>query len=200
MRKTKIAIAVIAVLALLAAANYAFNMDPTQLAARGVGRDAHSHGDEHEDEEEAPKPEPVVPLGPEDAPVRIEVFYTRAEIYHTDFEPLIQAIYEDYKPHVRIEPRDLGTAEVRTQAMALPLHGAQGLAVNGEVIKQLPGAGAFNMVALLGSPQDRRWSPDMLRAFIEHDLKAKGVQFTPPPPPNGVEAGPQHDHEQEHSH
>ena len=198
MRKTKVAIAVIAILAVLAVANYAFRMDPTQLAARGVGRDPHSHDQVHEQAEESQNLAPLEPLGPQGAPVRIEVFYPRAEIYHTDYEPLIQAIYEDYQPHLRIEPRDLSDPAVHKEAMELPLKGAPGLSVNGEVITQVEGAGVDGIVALRGGPGDRSWSPGMLRKVIEQDLKAKGVQFTPPP--SSIEAGPQHDHEHEHEH
>ena len=195
--KWKIAIAIISLLALLAIANYGFNMDPVQLAARGVGRSAHDHHHDHDKQAEEP-PKPIRPIGPEDAPVVIEVFYSNPEMYHGNFEEVINNTASRFEGVVRIEPRDLTEHEARERCLKLPLRGHPGLAINGEVIVDAPGVGDFGLVNFTGSPFDRRWNEQMLHQVIEYELKRKNVDFTPPPALPQGEPGAQDGHEHHH--
>ncbi len=198
MRSTKGAIAVIGLLALLAIANYAFNMDPTQLAARGVGKDPHAHNDQ--DTAEADKPpvsDEIVPLGPEGAPITIEVFYDGPGSYAEVFGPVMTTMQAQYADHVRVEFSDLTDPEINARAVKLPLRGSQGLSFNGEVIKSVPGEGNFDTVAFVGQPMDRHWNEGALQHAIEYELTTQGIEFeasAPPPPGAGGDEHAGHDH------
>lgn len=183
MSKTKYAIAVIVLIALVAIFNYAINMDPTQLAARGVGRDLHDHG--HDDEQEQPEGGPAEPLevlGPEDAPVRLEVFYETDNECMTEFEPLMTKTAEEYAPHVRVEFKPTSVKENEERTHDLRLGCRSGIAINGEVVKKVPGVGDFNMVTFQGPPGQRDYDESMLSKVIEHELEQKGVEFEPSVP------------------
>ena len=196
MKRAKIAAVIVVLLGVLAAVNYAFKMDPVQLAARGVGRDAHDHGGEDEATHEA---ESAVfePVGPEDAEVVIEVFYRESVGSGEMMWTAVTGAASPYEPHVRVEACRLEDEENARRARELPLQGGQGLAVNGKAIVEVPGLGSFGMVALLGGPQDRNWNEPVLRRVIEHELTSKGVSFTAAPAGEGPTA---HGHEHGHDH
>jgi len=195
MKKVKVAILFVAVLALLALANYAFKMDPTQLAARGVGKDPHHHdGEEHEAAEEAVVA--ITPLGSEGAPVTIEVFYAGEASCRETFLPIMSEIHATYNNNVRINFSDLMDADVNKRAREMTLQATPGLTINGKTIVKVPGAGSFDTVVFSGSPQDRSWNPDTLHKAIQAELTACGIEFDEPapqiPPQPGEHAG--HDH------
>jgi len=196
MKKVKIAGVIVGLLALLAIANYAFRMDPTQLAARGVGRDHHHHGEEdaEENHEHEAAAHAIHPMGPEGAAVTVEVFYSGQDRYREYFEAIMERIVADYAPHLRVEPRDLTTEQGLARCRQLPLGGGQGLAVDGKVIYQFEGLGSTGMVAFTGTTADRSWHELMLRRVIEHLLDSKGVQFEPPESPQPPAPAHDHDH------
>jgi hypothetical protein len=194
MKKAKVAIVFVGVLVLLALANYAFNMDPTQLAARGVGKDAHDHGNNDEHVEEAVVE--IAPLGPTGAPVTIEVFYAGEAVCREAFWPIMSEINATYGDKVRVDFSDLTDVEVNKRAREMTLKGTPGLTVNGETIVNVPGAGAFDAVVFSGSPQDRSWTPPMLHQAIQSELTARGIEFEPPAP----QIPPQPDEHAGHDH
>lgn len=204
MRRWKIAAAVVTLAALIAIVNYAFNMDPSQLAARGIGRDAHDHGEEEPEEAASTASSGQYdPIGPQDAPVLIEVFEFRNEATCATTWQAVSRVAQAYQPHVRVELRNLEDEAISKRAKQLPLRGGRGLAVNGKVIMDVPEAGGFGMVVLLGGPYDLKWNEPILHKVIEHELKSKGVAFTPPPleaPAAAEEHAHTHDHEHDHSH
>lgn len=199
------ALVVIALLATIAVINYMTNMDPTQLAARGVGRPVHSH-DHNGDHDEEPPPartddDYVEPLGPGDAPVKIIVCYQNIGYVREEYRTIAEGIASDYGDLVRIEFMDSTTPENREfiDTVSDRLH--NGLIINGEVVKQVPGS-AFGVVSFSGSTQFEEWSVPELRMAIEHDLEKQGIEFTSrageaPPPPAHLE----HLHDDDdHSH
>ena len=198
-RQVITALVVIVLLAAIGVINYMSNMDPTQLAARGVGRDPHSHGDhEHEEEPPAPTEEALVePIGPEDAPVKIIVCYQSVGYVRDEYRRIAEGVASDYGDLLRIEFMDSMKPENRELINAISENLHNGLIINGEVVKQIPGS-TFGMVSFSGSPQFEEWSVHELRMAIEHDLKQKGVEFTShvddaPPPP--AHAGHTHEHQ-----
>ncbi len=194
MKRIKFVFVFVGVLVLLALANYAFKMDPTQLAARGVGKDAHHH-DASDEHAEAPVAA-IAPLGPEGAPVTIEVFYAGEAACREKFLPIMSEVNATYGDNVRIDFRDLTDAEVNARARDMTLQARPGLTINGETIVKVPGAGSFGTVVFSGSPEDRNWAPDMLHKAIEAELTARGIHFDPPAP----QIPPQPDEHAGHDH
>ena len=195
MKKIKVALVLVGLLALLALANYAFNMDPTQLAARGVGKGAHDHEHEGEHAEEAPAIA-IRPLGAEGAPVSIDVFYAGEDVCREKFWPIMSEMNATYGDNVRIDFSDLTDPEVSERARKTALRGAPGLTIDGEVIVNVPGGGSFGKVVFSGSPEDLSWNPDMLHKAIQAKLTALGIHFDPPAP----QTPPQADAHAGHSH
>lgn len=182
MSKGKYAIAVIALIALVGVFNYAINMDPTQLAARGVGRDPHAHDhDEGEAEEQEEPAEPPDLIGPEDAPVKLEVFYEDDNQCMVGFAPLMTKLGEQYAPHLRVEFKPTQLPDNQRRSDELGLGCASGLAMNGEVVKNVPDLKPFGLVAFRGPPGMKDYDENLLRKAIEHELEIKGVDFTPTP-------------------
>lgn len=197
-------IVVILLLAAIAVVNYMRQMDPTQLAARGVGKGGHHHHDDESKPEEEPPPmsrseeDYVAPIGPEGAPVKIQVVYSRIEQVQSEMRPLMEQVAGRYAPHVRIEFLDATKAENRPIIDAVANNLDYGLIINGAVTKEVPTA-AFGMVTFSGSPQFEQWSMPELFAAIERDLQKQGVQFESHL--DEQPAAPAHEHEHEgHSH
>lgn len=200
MSKGKYAIAVIALIALVGVFNYAINMDPTQLAARGVGRDPHEHHHDEEAEEQELLTEPPDPIGVEDAPVQIEVFYEDDNQCMMGFAPLMTEIGEQYAPHVRVVFKPTHLPENHRRSDELGLGCASGLAMNGEVVKKVPGLGRFNLVSFRGPPGMKDYNEKALRKAVEHELKIKGVEFTPPSVEQESREAEESDEEHSHEH
>jgi len=174
-------VVVILLLAGIGVVNYVRQMDPTQLAARGVGQSGHHHDDEAKPEDEPPpmsrsEEDYVAPIGPEGAPVKIQVVYSDMGAVQNEMRPLMEQTGTLYVPHVRIEFLDATKPENRPiiDAVADNLH--YGLIINGAVTKEVPTA-AFGMVTFSGSPQYQEWSVPELFSAIERDLAKQGVQF-----------------------
>ena len=197
MSKLKLTVAVIALLALVGVVNYAIKMDPTQLAARGVGLgDHHHHGDE---EEEAEPPIKVDVMGPEDAALKLEVFYDEDNPCMAEFEPTMKGIAEQYAPHVRVEFKPTSKEENMLRSQEVRLGCEAGIAINGEVVKKAPGE--EGLIAFRGPPGQKDFTSQQLRDVVEDELRTRGLQFTrvpdegpPPVPPGDDHAGHQHDH------
>ncbi len=187
-KRTITVIVVVVLLAGIGGFNYLIKMDPTQLAARGVGKDAHAHHHDHDADGEAQVPKEVLsePLGPEGAEVLIQVTYQDPHTLEVVREWLT-AVVTEYKPHVRVEFLDPSDAEDRKIMDAASEHLQDGLIINGDVVKEVPGT-AFGMVAFTGEPELEHWDDGDLRLAVEHELRQKGVEFTP------------HVQEEEHEH
>lgn len=191
--KTKTILIVVALLVVIAGFNYIIQMDPTQLAARGVGKDPHDHGHDHEHEDgEAPTSleELMKPVGPADAEVKIEVLWQdRAELEGM-LRPMLSDIAKTYKDHVRVEFIEPGSDEFTRVVEEVTEGVGVGLLINGEMIKEVPEA-PLGMLAFSGSLSFEEWSPHDLILVVEHELEAAGVDFEPQ-----VE----HDHDHDHGH
>jgi hypothetical protein len=201
-RRVITALVVIALLAAIGVINYMTNMDPTQLAARGVGRDPHSHGDEPEEEPPMSREDAdfVAPIGPEDAPVKIIVCYQSIGYVRDEYRRIAEGVASDYGELLRIEFMDSTKPENREFIGNISSNLRNGLIIDGEVVKQVPGS-AFGMVSFSGSPQFEEWSVAELRMAIEHDLTEKGIEFAScigdEPPPAGHEGhGHQHEYDE----
>ncbi|MFW5867111.1 MAG: hypothetical protein ACOCX2_04800 [Armatimonadota bacterium] len=185
-KKTKTALIVVALLVGIAGFNYIIQMDPTQLAARGVGQEPHSH-DEHEHEGEGAAPtleEMQEPVGPEDAPVRIQVLWNDPQELQGLIRPMLSAVATSYDDRVRVEFVEPQSDEFQTLVEEKTGGVTSGLLINGEMIKKVPEAD-LGMLAFTGSPAMQDWGEPELRLAIEHELEAAGVPF---------EAQVEHDH------
>ncbi len=200
-RKIITALVVMALLAAVGVLHYMAQLDPVQLAERGVGRDAHDHGG-HDDEGPPPlsrdDADYLVPIGPENAPVEILVCYNDIGIIRDEYRDLMEQIARDYSPHLRVEFVDSSDEANREMIDAISEGFTIGLIINGEVVKQVPQV-AFGMVSFSGSPMLEEWSAPELKMAIEHELRTKGVEFTShageQPQPQHPGPGHQHDHE-----
>lgn len=201
-RKIITTIVVILLLAGIGVINYMRQMDPTQLAARGVGKGGHHHGDESKPEDEPPPvsrsdEDYLAPIGPEDAPVKIQAVYGDLNGLKTEMWPLLDQTAALYAPLVRIEFVDATDARNRPMIDAASEKMYSGLIINGEVTKEVP-ISAFGMVSFAGSPAYEEWSVRELHSAIERDLEKKGVQFEshlddqPMAPPEAGHEGHQH--------
>ncbi len=195
------ALVIIALLAVVGVLHYMAQMDPVQLAERGVGRDAHDHGD-HDDEGPPPlsrdDADYVLPIGPENAPVEILVCYDNVQLVRDEYRELMEQMGRDYSPHLRVEFVDSSDEANREMIDAISEGFTIGLIINGEVVKHVPEA-AFGMVAFSGSPMLEEWSVPELKMAIEHDLRTKGVEFTSHvgEQPQPQQPGPGHEHDRE---
>ncbi|MFW5867773.1 MAG: hypothetical protein ACOCX2_08160 [Armatimonadota bacterium] len=179
-KKAKTALVVVALLVGIGAFNYLIKMDPTQLAARGVGQDPHSHDDDgHEHEEDAPTFEDMLkPIGPEDAAVTIEVLWGDPQEVQGVLRPMLSGVAASYPDHVRVEfvapdsERHQQVTEEITEGIGV------GLLINGEMIKQVPEAD-LGVIAFAGSPTFEEWSEKDVRLAVEHELEDQGIEFDP---------------------
>ncbi|MGC9317488.1 MAG: hypothetical protein ACP5KN_05560 [Armatimonadota bacterium] len=177
--RAKTAIIVVVALIAIGGFNYVIHMDPTHLAARGVGKDPHSHGDHDQEQpqQQAPQEDLTRPMGPKDAPILIQACYTQEGLVHDEFRPILKEIVADYKGLVRVEFLDARTPENRELIDRAAEGMLDGLIINGEVVKETPGT-AFGMANFQGLASFNEWSVDELRRAIEHELKQKGIEFT----------------------
>lgn len=194
-------IVVILLLAGIGVINYMRQMDPTQLAARGVGKGGHHHDEETKPEDEPPPmsrsdEDYVAPIGPEDAPVKIQAVYSEIDNVKTELRPILEETASLYAPHVRVEFLKATDPKNREMIDAVAKDMYYGLIINGEVTKEVPIA-AFGMVTFTGSPQFEQWSVRELRSAIERELEKQGVQFQSHV--DDLPAPPAHEHEG-HSH
>jgi hypothetical protein len=199
--KVKTILIVIGLLVAIAGFNYVINMDPTQLAARGVGQE-HSHGDEEEEESPDGRPSEAdlrQPLGEEGAPVVIHALVQDMGELEFPFRPIMSAIAQDYAGLVYIDfptADSEGYDELLEQAKGSIL----GLVINGEIIKEVPEAN-LGFITFQGSPTFEDWNERDVRLAVEHELEEAGVEFTSkvehshpliPPGAQGAHAGHSH--------
>lgn len=197
-------IVVIVLLAGIAVVNYVRQMDPTHLAARGVGQGGHHHDEERKPEDEPPpvsrsEEDYLAPIGPEGAPVKIQVVYSDINTVQGEMRPLMEQTAGLYAPHVRVEFLDATKAENRPIIDAVADSLYYGLIINGAVTKEVPTA-AFGMVTFSGSPQYEEWSVPELFAAIERDLEKQGVQFESHRDDQPTAPAHEHDEHEGHSH
>ena len=184
--RVKMIALVVVLLAGVAGLNYAFRTDPTQLAAQGVGQSAHDH-----DHEEAPPPsappmtakEAAQPLGPADAPVRVEMLYSYPASLIGEFRPLGEALAKDYAPEVRVEFVNTATAKGNARAHEVSQGIFSGVAVNGSVVKRCPNGPGYDLITFMGAPE-QAWDSGMLRGALNYELQKKGIRDS-----RGGEAG-----------
>jgi|GEM_PF-6698861 hypothetical protein len=175
--KVKTILIVIGLLVAIAGFNYFINMDPTQLAARGVGRE-HSHGEEEAESSDG-KPGEVdlrQPMGEQGAPVTIHVLTQDVADLEFPLRPIMSAIATDYAGLVYIDfptPEAEGYDEFLKQTKGIQ----SGLLINGEIIKEIPEAN-LGFVTFQGSPAYEDWSETDVRLAVEHELEKAGVEFT----------------------
>jgi hypothetical protein len=209
-KKMKTILIVVALLAAIGVFNWVMQMDPTQLAARGVGQDPHSHGeDEHAHDDQPARPtleELQEPVGPADAPVTIVSIWNDQQELELALRPMLSSIAGSYDGKVRVEfvgPGSENYEETVEQAGGVRI----GLLINGEMIKEIPEAD-LGMLAFSGSPTLSEWGEPEIRLAIEHELENKGIEFEahvehdhsheqqgrpmPPRPPAGSHAGHGH--------
>ncbi|MGD9494809.1 MAG: hypothetical protein AB7Y46_00735 [Armatimonadota bacterium] len=194
-------IVVVVALAVIGVINYMNQMDPTQLAARGVGRgDHHHHGDDSNAQQDGPPPlsrldeDYLVPIGDENAPVKIVVCYSNISIVKDQFRKIVEDVAVAWSPHVRVEFMDTTDPENRKVLDKVSTRLRDGLLINGEVVKQVPQT-AFRVVAFSGLPEFEEWTVDELMMAIEYELKKKGIEAKPRPLPGPAQAqGGEHAH------
>ncbi|MBD3291817.1 MAG: hypothetical protein GF393_02770 [Armatimonadia bacterium] len=212
--KMKTVLIVVALLVGIAGFNWFIQMDPTQLAARGVGKDPHSHdhddGHDHDGEDgEAPKTlqDLMKPMGPSDAEVKIEVLWRDRQDLEAALRPMMTEVVKTYKGHVRVEFIDRKSDEFKRIVEEVTEGIGSGLLINGEMIKEVPEA-PLGMLAFSGSPSFEEWTLEDLLLAIEHELEAAGVEFEPQvehdhshAAPPGIPGGPHAGHGHEgHGH
>ncbi len=195
-------IVVILLLAGISVVNYMRQMDPTQLAARGVGKGGHHHDEEAKPEDEPPplsrnEEDFVAPIGPENAPVKIQAVYTGIDTVQNELRPILEQAAALYSPHVRVEFLDATDQKNRAMIDAISKDLYMGLIINGEVTKEVP-ASAFGMVAFIGSPAYQQWSTRELYSAIERELEKQGVQFESHL--DDIPSVPAHEHAHDHGH
>jgi hypothetical protein len=181
--KVKTILIVVVLLVGIAGFNYFIKMDPTQLAARGVGKDPHAHDHAHDEEGDHETPEITVedltmPIGPEDAPVKIEVLWQNRGELEQALRPMLSSIASAYGGHVRVEFIDPASEEYKRLVEEVSEGMPSGLLINGEMIKDIPEAD-LGFVAFSGSPSFQEWTAHDLQLAIEHELEKNGIEFEP---------------------
>lgn len=179
-KKAITAVVVVALLAGIAGFNYVMQRDPAQLAARGVGQGGHSHdhGHDHEHEDMPTAEQLLEPIGPEDAPVTIEVLsFDLGEIEQL-LRPMMGHIASTYGDRVRVKFHDPGTDEYARLLEEVTSGVGAGLVINGEMVKQVPEAD-LGLLAFVGSPAMDDWGEREVRLAIEHELRVRGIDSEP---------------------
>lgn len=180
----KTVLIVVALLVGIGVFNYIIQMDPTQLAARGVGKDPHDHGDDHDhdhdhaEDMEQQSQQLAEPLGPEGAAVTIKVLWRHEGELETPLRPMMEQIASEYEGHVRVEFPEPQSEEQQRLVENVTSGVSSGLVINGEMIKEVPEA-PLGVLAFSGSSSFEEWGIDDLRLVIEHELEAAGVEFEP---------------------
>ncbi len=176
--KMKTVLIVVGLLVIVALFNrFIIRMDPTQLAARGVGKDAHSHGDEAVEEGKPGEVDLRQPMGPEGAPVLIQVLATGMTELEMPLRPMMSSLSGVYPQFVRIEfpaPASEEFKKLVEQAQGM----TTGLMINGEMIKEIPEA-KLGFITFQGTPTFDEWTEQDLRLAVEHELEKAGIEFTP---------------------
>ncbi len=186
--KWKTVLIIVSLLAIIGLFNkYVLKMDPSQLAARGVGKDPHAQQHEEEDPgeqaraiaEQMEKQKQIVkPIGPEDAEVTITVLWRDMSDLEKALRPMMEHVASTYEGHVRVEFPDPKSDEYRRLVTDVTKGVGSGLVINGEMIKEVPDA-PLGMIAFSGSPTFEEWGVDEVRLAVEHELMEAGVEFTP---------------------
>ena len=198
--KMKTVLVVVALLVGIGAFNYIIKMDPTQLAARGVGKDPHSHDKDHEDEEKpgTTREDLMRPIGPEGAAVTITVLWSDQVELEGIIRPMLTEVAGSYKDNVRVEFLDPASDEYKKVVTEVTNGAPVGLLINGEMIKEVPEA-PLGMLAFSGSPSFEEWGQGEVHLAVEHELDTAGVEFEPHAEhdhslaPGHIESSPSHE-------
>jgi hypothetical protein len=115
------------------------------------------------------------PIGPEDAPVRIQVFVSSSNHCHTATTDAITLLPEEdaYKGKVRVEFLDTSNPEVQKKANGAKIGCEAGLLINGKSAMRIPGHGEAGLVIFTGPMNEKNYKEDDLRAGIDQILKEK---------------------------
>ena len=117
------------------------------------------------------------PIGPEDAPVRIQVFVSSSNHCHTGTTDLFAKLPEEeaYKGKLRVEFLDTSNPEVKKKANGAKIGCDAGLLVNGKSAMKIPGHGEAGLVIFTGPVNEKNYKEDDLRAAIDMLLKEKAA-------------------------
>lgn len=115
------------------------------------------------------------PIGPEDAPVRIQVFVSSGNHCHNTTTEVISKLPEDaaYKGKVRVEFLDTSNPDVKKKAGEAKIGCDAGLLVNGKSAMKIPGHGEAGLVVFTGPVNEKNYKEADLRAAIDQILKEK---------------------------
>lgn len=115
------------------------------------------------------------PVGPEGAPVKIQVFVSGSNSCHsntiTQLEQLAQT--EPYQGKVRVEYLDTAKPEVKKLAGTAKIGCDAGLLLNGKSVMRIPGHGEAGLVMFTGPVGEKNYTMDDLKAGIDMLLKEK---------------------------
>ena len=117
------------------------------------------------------------PIGPEDAPVRIQVFVSSDNHCHSNTTDVIGKLPEDdaYKGKVRVEFLDTSNPAVKKKAGDAKIGCSAGLLVNGKSAMKIPGHGEAGLVIFTGPVNEKNYTEADLRAAIDQILKEKAA-------------------------
>jgi hypothetical protein len=115
------------------------------------------------------------PIGPEDAPVRIQVFVQSSNHCHTATTDFVSKLPEEeaYKGKVRVEFLDTSNPEAKKKASDAKIGCDAGLLVNGKTAMRIPGHGEAGLVIFTGPVNEKNYKEADLRAAIDQILKVK---------------------------
>lgn len=128
--------------------------------------DGKGHGD---GPTELPKP-----VGPEGAPVKIQVFVSGSNSCHSETVTQLQNLAQDgpYKDKVRVEFLDTSKPEVKKLASESKIGCDAGLLLNGRTALRVPGHGEAGLVMFSG-PMGQKYKLADLTAGVDQILKEK---------------------------
>lgn len=122
--------------------------------------------------------EPVVlpdPIGPPDAPAKIQVFVSGKNSCHSGTVTSLEGLAKEdaYKGKIRLEYLDTTKPENQKLADTVKLGCSAGLMLNGKTAMRVPGHGEMGLVMFTGPIGEKNYTMDDLKAAIDIVLKEK---------------------------
>ncbi len=135
-----------------------------------------------------PEPKQIEPLppkvGPDDAPVKIDIYGTQQNTCHSAaFAAVRDMIQERYPNLVQLRFHDTSNPAAAQEAMSHKITCETGLLVDGRLVWKLPSG---KLVTFTGAVGEHGWTMHDLMAALDLALKKKGIE--PPKSPSGKAA------------
>ncbi len=171
-RETKLGLIVIGLIAFLSASHYLLGNTAEGIYLFTHPWEANKTGAEPMLPAYTELPEPY---GPEDAPIKVEVYMQGGDQCHAPTIDMMKRAEEKYPGQLRVIFYDTRKPEIAQEALERKVSCEVGIFLNGENTVRVPGRGKYGVLTFQGPPGHSGYTPDDLFAAIEYMLEKKGI-------------------------